>query len=83
MLWHVLSRGTALLDRLCYATGAFHVGDTDPWRAGAVRGDEGGACGGDSQRLVHALNVFGAPAAFGPDRGATAPTVGVRWATPP
>eukprot|EP00969_Alexandrium_andersonii_P070472 3110039-Alexandrium_andersonii.AAC.1 len=76
MLWHVLSRETALLDRLCFATGAFHVGDTDPWRAGAVRDDEGGACGGDSRRLGHASNAFGAPAAFGPERGATEPTGG-------
>eukprot|EP00969_Alexandrium_andersonii_P142901 6317365-Alexandrium_andersonii.AAC.1 len=58
-LWHVLSRETALLDRLCFATGAFQVGDTDPWRAGAVGDDEGGPRRAGPQQLADLPNASG------------------------
>eukprot|EP00969_Alexandrium_andersonii_P060914 2684373-Alexandrium_andersonii.AAC.1 len=76
MLWHVLSRETALLDRLCFATGAFHLGDTDPWRAGAARRGDGSSRRTEPRWLAATLDAFGAPAAPGPVPDGTAPAAG-------
>eukprot|EP00969_Alexandrium_andersonii_P166358 7350758-Alexandrium_andersonii.AAC.1 len=77
MLWRVLRRETALLDRLCYAAGAFPMGNSDPWRAGAVGGSDKGEGSGDARRLEHAFHAFGAPVAAGSEGAPSGPEGGV------
>eukprot|EP00969_Alexandrium_andersonii_P319125 14097058-Alexandrium_andersonii.AAC.1 len=76
MLWRVLRQETALLDRLCYATGAFQLGDSDPWRAGAVGGSDTGEGSGEVSHLGRALHAFGAPVAAASAGAAAVPESG-------